>query len=165
MQLKMRNVLTTVLPVLFGSLLVFGLPTSAEAQEVAVMKEEKSNIDELATAPPVGGDYQPVSELTGLPEFVPGLGKLYVEPEDMPHGPYFAYDRDNQLVSTVYMIPTDDLKAQKNFEDLTVAVTKIRRVDLKFNPGHAGLEKPHYHLITWYVPNEQVKQLAMSSDK
>ena len=40
-------------------------------------------------APP-GGDYQKASELVGLPDFVPGLGTLYVRPKTLPAGPYLA---------------------------------------------------------------------------
>ena len=62
------------------------------------------------TTPP-GGDYRKVSELVKLPDFLPGLGTLYVQPATLPAGPFLAYDRGGKLVSTIYMVPTDDIQA------------------------------------------------------
>ncbi|MEZ4547090.1 MAG: hypothetical protein R3B51_04930 [Thermodesulfobacteriota bacterium] len=41
------------------------------------------------TAPP-GGKYQKVSSLVELPDFIPGLGVLYVDPATLPAGPFLA---------------------------------------------------------------------------
>ena len=60
--------------------------------------------DQVEKAPPTGA-YKKVSELVKLPEFLPGLGQLYVDPKTLPAGPFLAYDRDGRLVSTVYMLP------------------------------------------------------------
>ena len=81
---------------------------------------------QAAKAPP-GGDYQKVSELVALPDFMPGLGTLYVQPATLPAGPFLAYDRDGQLVSTIYMIPLEDIEAQKKFDDLAVGDRERRR--------------------------------------
>src|SRR3712207_8537229 len=64
--------------------------------------------------------YQAVSTLVELPEFLPGLGSLYVKPETLPAGPFLAYDRDGKLVSTIYMVPVEDIQAQKTFDNLAV---------------------------------------------
>jgi hypothetical protein len=111
------------------------------------------------TAPP-GGDYKKVSELVALPDFIPGLGTLYVQPTMMPVGPYLAYDRQGRLVSTVYMIPLKDIEAHKKFDEpeLTQGLT-VDHVDLVFNPGHPGMPELHYHLILWYVPRAQADAL------
>src|SRR3546814_8079185 len=68
-------------------------------------------------APP-GGDYKKVSTLVPLPDFLPGLGTLYVDPATLPAGPFLAYDRSGKLVSTIYMIPLEDIEAHKKFDDL-----------------------------------------------
>ena len=44
---------------------------------------------EGAKAPP-GGDYQQVSKLVALPDFLPGIGTLYVQPATLPAGPFLA---------------------------------------------------------------------------
>src|SRR6185295_14198552 len=75
-------------------------------------------------APP-GGDYQQVSKLVALPDFLPGLGTLYVQPATLPAGPFLAYDRDGRLVSTIYMIPVKDIEAQKKFDDLAVGTSDV----------------------------------------
>src|SRR3712207_6600948 len=64
------------------------------------------------TAPP-GGNYKKVSDLVKLPEFLPGLGQLYVDPATLPAGPFLAYDRNGKLVSTVYMLPIEDLRSEE----------------------------------------------------
>src|ERR671925_52643 len=50
-----------------------------------------------AQAPPMkappGGAFRKVSTLVQLPEFLPGLGILYVDPRTLPAGPFLAYDR------------------------------------------------------------------------
>ena len=37
-----------------------------------------------------------------LPDFLPGLGTLYVNPSTLPEGPFLAYDHAGKLVSTIY---------------------------------------------------------------
>ena len=100
---------------------------------------------------PPGGKYTAVSELVALPDFLPGLGTLYVKPDTLPAGPYLAYDRDDELVSTVYMIPLDELNAQNNFESLGAPGQEAVSVDITFNPGHPGLAEAHYHVTVWHV--------------
>ena len=106
-------------------------------------------------APPAG--YQKVSELVELPDFLPGLGTLYVQPATLPAGPFLAYDRDGRLVSTIYMIPLEDMQAQKKFDELAVGPENVVDVDMYYNAGHPGVEKPHYHVVLWHVPEAQAK--------
>jgi hypothetical protein len=101
-------------------------------------------------APP-GGDYRKVSELVTLPEFIPGLGALYVQPATLPAGPFLAYDRSGRLVSTIYMIPLADIEGQKQFDNLAVGAENVESVDLYYNAGHPGVEAPHYHVVLWHV--------------
>jgi hypothetical protein len=118
---------------------------------------------DMATAQqkaPPGGAYQPVSKLVPLPDFLPGLGTLYVDPATLPAGPFLAYDRQGSLVSSIYMIPLTDLNAHKAFSNLKVARERADHVDIVFNAGHPGVAEPHYHVIVWYVSPERVAQLA-----
>ena len=110
---------------------------------------------EVAAGPPPAG-YEPASRL-GLPDFMPGLGALYVRPGSLPAGPFLSYDRDGHLVSTVYMIPVADIVARKRFEDLAASGRPVQDVDLYFNPGHPGVPVPHYHLVLWHVPKATAK--------
>jgi hypothetical protein len=105
------------------------------------------------TAPP-GGKFKKVSELVKLPEFLPGLGQLYVDPDTLPAGPFLAYDHDGKLVSTVYMIPVEDLTPDKKFDDLASPGGEVDHVDVYFNAGHPGVEKPHAHVVLWHVADE-----------
>ena len=110
------------------------------------------------TAPP-GGEYQKVSALVPLPDFLPGMGTLYVNPKTLPVGPFLAYDRDGKLVSSIYMVPMKDLDAKKAFNNLGVAQEKVDHVDLYFNAGHPGVAEPHYHVVVWYVSPEKAASL------
>ena len=114
--------------------------------------------ENLEKAPP-GDNYKKVSTLVELPEFVPGLGILYVDPATLPAGPFLAYDREGNLVSSVYMIPLKDLNDHKIFEALNVASEKVNHVDIYYNAGHPGVAEPHYHIVLWYVPPDKAKAL------
>jgi len=109
-------------------------------------------------APP-GGEYQKVSALVALPDFLPGMGTLYVNPKTLPVGPFLAYGRDGALVSSIYMVPVKDLEAKKAFNNLGVAKEKVDHVDLYYNAGHPGVAEPHYHIVVWYVSPEKAAAL------
>jgi hypothetical protein len=110
-----------------------------------------------ATTPPA--NYKKVSTLVALPDFVPGLGTLYVDPTTLPAGPFLAYDKQGKLVSSVYMIPVKDITAHKAFNNLTAAQEKVDHVDMYYNAGHPGVAEPHYHVVIWYVSPQQAGAL------
>ena len=112
------------------------------------------------TSAPPGGAYKMVSSLVPLPDFVPGLGTLYVDPATLPAGPFLAYDHQGKLVSSIYMIPLKDMNAHKAFNGLKVAHERVDHVDVLFNAGHPGVAEPHYHVILWYVSPQRAAQLA-----
>jgi hypothetical protein len=106
-----------------------------------------------------GGDYKKLSSIAQLPDYLPGLGTLYVDPRTLPAGPFLAYDRQGNLVSSVYMIPLRDLRAGEAFSGLAAAKALVDHVDLYYNNGHPGVPDPHYHIVLWYISPEQVKAL------
>ena len=110
-----------------------------------------------STTPPA--NYKKVSTLVALPDFIPGLGTLYVDPATLPAGPFLAYDKQGNLVSSVYMIPVKDITAHKAFNDLAVAKEKVDHVDMYYNAGHPGVAEPHYHVVLWYVSPQQAAAL------
>lgn len=114
---------------------------------------------EVAKSPPTGA-YKAVSSLVTLPDFLPGLGQLFVDPETLPAGPFLAYDHDGQLVSTIYMIPVEDLNPDTKFEDLAAPGGDVDHVDVYFNAGHPGVEVPHAHLVLWHVPAAEEARVA-----
>lgn len=122
-------------------------PTAGEPQRESWLK-----------APP-GGDYRKLSSIAQLPDYFPGLGMLYVDPTTLPAGPFLAYDRQGNLVSSVYMVPLKDLRAGKAFNTLAVAPAKTDHVDMYYNNGHAGVPEPHYHIVLWYISPEQAAAL------
>ena len=113
----------------------------------------------VETAPP-GGDYKKVSDLVKLPEFLPGLGTLYVDPKTLPAGPFLAYDHDGKLVSTIYMIPIKDITDHKKFEDLKAPGGNVDHVDMYYNAGHPGVEEPHYHVVLWHITKAEQARVA-----
>jgi hypothetical protein len=109
-------------------------------------------------APP-GGAYQKVSALVPLPDFIPGMGTLYVDPKTLPVGPFLAYDREGKLVSSIYMVPVKDFEAKKALSNLGAAKEKVDHVDLYYNAGHPGVAEPHYHIVVWYVSPDKAASL------
>ena len=101
---------------------------------------------------PTKTPYQKVSDLVKLPDFLPGIGQLYVDPATLPAGPFVAYDHDGRLVSTIYMIPISSMNADTGFDDLAAPGGNVDHVDIYYNAGHPGVEEPHEHIVLWHVP-------------
>lgn len=116
--------------------------------------KEKMAKDKMPMEP-----YKKVSSLVALPDFIPGLGTLYVDPATLPAGPFLAYDRQGRLVSTVYMIPLKDINDHKEFKNLKTMGKKVDHVDMNYVAGHPGVPEPHYHIILWYVSPEKAAAL------
>jgi hypothetical protein len=140
----MRPISLAALAAALGVVMLVASPEAAAAQR---------------TAPPDAA-YKKVSTLVPLPDFLPGLGTLYVDPFTLPAGPFLAYDRQGALVSSIYMIPLDDMNAHKAFSGLKAARERVDHVDIVFNAGHPGVAEPHYHVIVWYVSPQRAAELA-----
>lgn len=110
-------------------------------------------------AAPPNGEFQKVSDLVELPEFLPGLGILYVDPGTLPAGPFLAYDREGSLVSTIYMLPLDVLNGGEGFTGLDAVDASIDHVDVQYNAGHPGVPEPHVHVVVWHVSPEKAASL------
>ncbi|MGH7558070.1 MAG: hypothetical protein ACREMD_09925 [Gemmatimonadota bacterium] len=151
----MKRLFTLALAV---SALAFLADTAGAQEEKEVAAGHEGMHGEMMTAPP-GGAFQPVSELVELPDFLPGIGTLYVDPATLPAGPFLAYDRDGKLVSSVYMIPLSSMNEQENFNGLDVAAATADHVDIYYNAGHPGVAEPHYHFVVWYVSPEAAAAL------
>ena len=159
----MKALPVAVLAGVLGVGMLVAIPDTAAAQrEVPLAAENRMHPDSTA-APlhePPGGKYRKVSTLVPLPDFVPGLGTLYVDPATLPAGPFLAYDHQGNLVSSIYMIPLKDLNAHKVFSGLRVAQVRADHVDIVFNAGHPGVAEPHYHVIVWFVSAQRAAQLV-----
>jgi hypothetical protein len=103
----------------------------------------------LTQAPP-GEPYQQVSELVPLPDFIPGLGTLYVDPATLPAGPFLGYDRDGKLSATVYMTPIEELQNGTSYDGLGLGLHNVSSVDIYYNAGHPGVDKPHAHVVLFH---------------
>lgn len=113
---------------------------------------------DIYTTPPAS--FKKVSTLVKLPDYLPGMGTLYVDPATLPIGPFLGYDKAGRLVNVIYMVPLRELEAHKAWSNLGQAAAglKVDHTDLEFNPGHPGVEEPHYHFVQWLVtPAEQAK--------
>jgi hypothetical protein len=103
--------------------------------------------------------YKRVSDLVNFPKFSPGLGILYVKPETLPLGPFLCFDRSDRLVATAYMVPIKDIEDRKRFEPPALG-GKVDHTSLYFNPGHPGVDEPHYHFVMWHVTKEEEARVA-----
>ena len=107
-------------------------------------------------------NFKKVSTLVKLPDWLPGIGTLYVDPSSLPVGPYLGYNRSNRLVNVIYMIPLKDFDEHKSLHDLGENVAsmglKVDHTSLDFNPGHPGLQEAHYHVTEWLISPSQQRQ-------
>jgi hypothetical protein len=130
------------------ALMTLGVMMLVAGPTVAAESVEKS---------PPPAPYKKVSELVKLPDFLPGMGTLYVDPTTLPDGPFLAYDRAGKLVSTIYMIALKDIDGHKTIDDLKAPGGNVDHVSLYYNAGHPGVEVPHYHIVLWHVTKAQEK--------
>lgn len=113
----------------------------------------------IQTAPPAA-PYKAVSSLVKLPDFVPGLGQLFVDPATLPAGPFLGYDHEGKLVTTTYMIPLSMMTPRMNLNDLKAPAGTVDHVDIQYNAGHPGVAEPHIHIVLWNVPATQETRVA-----
>ncbi len=103
------------------------------------------------TEPSPEGLPEPKGVLVPLLDYMPGMGTLYKDPDAPLAGPFAAYDQSGRLVSTIYMVPIDDITAHEKFDSLKTHDSNVVSVDLYYNPGHHGFEGPHYHIVLWHI--------------
>ena len=154
----MKRLAHTALAGVIGVGMLFASPDSAAAQGKATPRPDRFAAPDTAALERAAPDRK-YSMPVPLPDFVPGLGTLYVDRTTLPAGPVLAYDHQGNLVSSIYMIPLKDLNAQKAFSDLKVARERVDHVDIVFNAGHPGVAEPHYHIVIWYVSPQQAATL------
>lgn len=128
--------------------LLGGLSSQALAHDEEALRE----------APPAA-PYIKVSDALPLPEFIPGLGMLFVDPETLPAGPFLAYDREGQLSATIYMTPLAALEAGTAFDGMAVGLHHVASVDVYYNAGHPGVDEPHAHVVLFH-DNEAKTRLS-----
>ena len=115
----------------------------------AAAQEEGGQGSTTLQAPPPA-PFQDATELLPLPDFIPGAGSLYIDPEDAPVGPWLAYGQDGNLVEVLFMVPVSAMQEAQNWDDLAQGLISelglvIDHVDITFNAGHPGMAEAHYH--------------------
>jgi hypothetical protein len=132
-----------------GILAITAVPVLAADTSTTVAASRVEN------APP-GAPYEKVSlAIKGLPDFIPTMGMVYVDPKTLPGGPYLGYSRQGKLIDTVYMIPVKDFDAHQKIAEMAAPASRVDHVGIYYNPGHAGMAEPHYHIVLWHVPKSQ----------
>ena len=90
-----------------------------------------------------------------IPEFIPGLGTLYVEPGNRPFGPYRAYDRSGKLTATVFMVPVGEIHPGFRQSSDEPVVCRDRESTHYVNQMHGfvigGVMVPHQHITAWCI--------------
>lgn len=105
--------------------------------------------------------YKRASDLVHFPKFFPGLGVILVKPGTIPTGPWLCFDRKDRLVATVYMLPIKDIDDHKPFAAAGPGFdVPIDHATMYFNPGHPGVNVPHYHIVLWHVTKAQEARVA-----
>lgn len=119
-------------------------------------------VEHVDTAPP-SAPYLAVSDLVALPDFIPGLGSLYTDPETLPVGPFLAYDREGNLSATVYMTPIQRLRDGVAYDNLELGLSTVNSVDIYYNAGHPGVEEPHAHVVLFH--DDEAKSRLEDTDQ
>lgn len=119
------------------------------------MADEPSVLNSPPDAP-----YKAVSSLVTLPDFIPGMGQLFVNADTLPAGPFLGYDHDGKLVNTTYMIPLALMTPDMNLNDLKAPAGTVDHVDIMYNAGHPGVAEPHIHIVLWNIPVDQENRVA-----
>jgi hypothetical protein len=155
---RAKNLTLLVVAAFFATLAAVSLMASAH---IAYGATPTGGHEKISLTAPPGAPYKKVSELVKLPDYLPGMGTLYVDPKNLPVGPYLGYDHAGKLVDIIYMVPLDELNAHKAFPDLgaSVAGLRVNHTELTYNPGHPGLEKPHYHITEWLISEAAEKAM------
>jgi hypothetical protein len=105
--------------------------------------------------------YKRVSSLVNFPAFFPGIGVVFVKPETLPVGPFLSFDRKDRLISTIYMLPLDQMNEHKRFEaPVGFAGARLDHTTMYFNEGHPGVDLPHYHYVLWHVSKKNEALVA-----
>jgi hypothetical protein len=117
---------------------------------VATATATLAHDEEALRQSPPGEPYVQVSDALPLPEFIPGLGTLFVDPQTLPAGPFLAYDHDGKLSATVFMTPLEELQNGTAYNDLPIGLHDVDSVDIYFNAGHPGVEAPHAHVVLYH---------------
>ena len=104
---------------------------------------------------PSAVEYRKLSELVPLPELLPGLGTVYVDPKKLPSGPFLAYDDQNRLTSSTYVVPTMELIDRAELEALSIGLGPVDDIDLWFDEGDEGLSEAHCFVVLWHVPKSE----------
>jgi hypothetical protein len=105
--------------------------------------------------------YKRVSALVDFPAFFPGIGVVFVKPETLPVGPFLSFDRKDRLISTIYMLPLDQLNEHRKFEaDVGFKGARVDHATMYFNGGHPGVDTPHYHYVLWHVSKKNEALVA-----
>ena len=113
--------------------------TAALAQDVAAPMQS-----------PPGAPFVQFSEIVELPEFLPGLGTLFVDPATLPAGPFLGYDHDGKLSATIYMPTMEELEGGTSYNDLALGAPEVAATDTYFNAGHPGVEQPQAHVVLYH---------------
>ena len=126
------------------------LPSMLAAASLLLVAPAFAQDDAALKSAPPGDPYVQVSDVLPLPEFIPGLGTLFVDPATLPAGPFLAYDHDGTLSATVYMTPFEELQNGTAYDGLDVGSPTVSSVDIYYNAGHPGVEKPHAHVVLYH---------------
>ena len=135
----------------------YGGESTAPAGDKAMMAKDMMAKDSMAKDMMAKEAMAPAGAVSvhtaiGLPEFIPGMGRLFVDARNLPVGPYLAYDRAGKhLVATIYMVPLKTFNGHLKLDGLKGSGLPVDHVDMYFNPGHPGVAEPHYHIVLWHV--------------
>ena len=58
--------------------------------------------------------------------------------------------KNGNLSATVYMTPLEDLQSGTSYDGLAVGNHTVSSVNIYFNAGHPGVDRPHAHVVLFH---------------
>lgn len=121
---------------------------------------------DFASSPPPE-PYVGVSTILALPDFIPGAGALFIDPDNAPVGPWLSYGNDGSLVEVLFMVTIANMQAAEDWVDLASGLLaqldmSVDHVDVTYNAGHPGMTEPHYHIRLVFVDHDTQESLLVA---
>ena len=146
--MRTKSILTAIIATLF----IFSFASFSTAADKMEGVKKPGNAPKMLPT-----DFKKVSTLVQLPEYLPGMGTLYVNPATLPAGPFLGYNKKGKLVNAIYMIPATEFNEKMAMNNLGKEIPGLRvnHVDLMYNAGHPGVAEPHYHITLWLISHDE----------
>jgi hypothetical protein len=100
--------------------------------------------------------YKPLHDIIDLAHYIPGMGEIYIVPEEMNQKPWLNVDRNGRIVGATFVQaePQGDEWAREQLQSILPGM-KVNHVDRQSAFPHPGQQTHHYHTTYWFISHEE----------